>query len=176
MAPGELALTKFVVRWSWIVPEVILAYLIAYLIDIPGREFNQLLKPTDQADAGYFEKMNQGLEADLRDGRLLYDDTQFLVDLTGEWTECKLPYSYSRWLYDSENSDVSSKVRKWEQVVKALLPSRNIFRIDDFFLDPWNSRYDYLLVRSPQAVEAFLTWLKTQDNRYWTVINAAQST
>ncbi|MCZ2340255.1 MAG: hypothetical protein LC104_00490 [Bacteroidales bacterium] len=151
-----------------------MAYSITYLINVRGADFNQLLRPTHQADTAYFEEMVQGRESDLWDGMLPDDDMEFLVDLTGEWTLCKLPYPYSWLLNDIGKLDVLERVDTWELTLRALLPSKEIIRIDDFFFDQWNSRYDYLLVRYPQAVVEFIEWLRTQDHRYWTVLTTSR--
>jgi hypothetical protein len=43
---------------------------------------------------------------------------------------------------------------------------------DDFLIDPWNSRFDYLLVRHPREIEKFVDWLQTQDPLHWAKLPA----
>jgi hypothetical protein len=98
---------------------------------------------------------------------LLGNDTEFLVDLTGAWTLCKLPFRYSNLLPDVQNATTHAEIANWEERLRELLPSTEIFRIDDFLVDQWNSRYDYRLLHAPRAVQAFLEWLETQDPLHW---------
>jgi hypothetical protein len=136
-------------------------------MNINGTDFNRLMIPTHQATATYIDDRVKKQEADLWDGMLPDDDMEFLVDLTGEWTLCKLPYSYSNLMGDSHSIALLARVEKWEQSLRKLLPFKEIIRVDDFLVDEWESRYDYLLVRHPQAVKEFVEWLQTQDHRYW---------
>jgi hypothetical protein len=138
------------------------------MIKIPGVEFNRLLKPPYQTTSEYLDEMVR--EQDLWTGMLPDDDTDFLVDLTGEWTLCTLPYSYSIFIGDYTHLPVFARTKKWEQSLRKVLPSCEIIRLDDYLLEPWQVKYDYLLVRHPQAVEEFVEWLHTQDNRYWIVL------
>ena len=149
-----------------------MAYTVAYLIDIKGIDFNNLLAPTHRVDATYFDGAARGGESDLRDGILSGCDTEFLVDLTGLWTLCKLPYPYSCLLGDSRDATIIAKIEKWEHVLQLLLPYKNIYRIDDFLIEPLNSRFDYLLVRHPREIEWFIDWMQTQDRRYWAKLPA----
>ncbi len=81
------------------------------------------------------------------------DDMAFLVDLTGDWTLCTLPYKYTIFIGECTRLPMYARVKNWEQKLRKLLPSCDIYRIDKLLLDPWEVRYDYLLVRHPEAVQ-----------------------
>jgi hypothetical protein len=146
-----------------------LAHSIYYLIKIPGTEFNRLLKPNYQTTSAYLDEMVR--EQDLWTGMLPDDDTDFLVDLTGEWTLCTLPYPYSIFIGECTNLPMLNRIIKWEQKLRKLVPSREVWRIDEFLIEPWNVKYDYRLVRHPDAVQQLIEWLPTQDSRYWSLLD-----
>ena len=144
-----------------------MATAICYLIEVPGRAFNKLMRESHQAPDAHIDFLRKDNEADLWDGMFPDDNTEFLVDLTGPWTLCKIPCAYSALLCDSVDSSIVKQIGNWEQCLRTLLPSVVVIRVDDFLLEPWNARYDYLLIRNSEAVQQFLEWLPSQDSRYW---------
>lgn len=146
--------------------------VIVYLVDAKGSDFVRLLATNRQPISTYIDSLSSSKEMDLWDGILSNDDTEFLVDLTGVWTLCSLPYPYSCLLIETKHNILREKVERWEQSLLELLPSNTIYRIDDSLFGEWDIRYDYLLVRFPKALQDFVLWLETQDRHYWTLLNA----
>jgi hypothetical protein len=150
-----------------------MSFSIAYLIDLPGNRFNGFLDTHFQAPKSYLDVLMQSHDSDLWNGMFPNDDLEFLVDLTGEWTLCLLPHPYSTFFAasvppaDPKATEILNRVQKWEGTLRSILPDADIIRVDDYLLDQWNSRFDYLLVRDPQAVLGFLAWLQAQDSNNW---------
>ena len=141
-----------------------MAHAICYLIDLPGTYFNSLLDVSHRAPTEYVEKLQKSNEADFWDGLLPGNKTCFLSDLSGQWTLCKLPYSYYAWQQGPRTSEITA----WERLLRELVPSKTIIRVSDSLLDPWNAKYDYLLPRRREGVAQFVDWLESQDRQYWT--------
>ena len=144
-----------------------MSYSTCYLIHIRGTDFNGLMQPSHQIAQSQIDELVGKQEANMWDGMLIDSDIEFLVDLTGDWTLCKLPYAYSILLDDSQGNARLGKIKIWEHQIRQLVPDCEIVRMDDFYFDQWNSRYDYLLIRNPQGILAFLEWLQSQDHRHW---------
>ena len=142
---------------------------ICYLINIRGTDFNWLMRPSHQAPASQIDEMINQHESNLWEGLVPNNDTGFLVDLTGFWTLCKLPFPYSFLLQDRPDPALMKAVEEWQKRLRGLCPTCEIIRVDDFLVDQWNSRYDYLLIRDPLAIGAFIEWLRGQDRRHWSV-------
>lgn len=147
-----------------------MAYSITYLIDLPGTEFNQLLSPSRRADDAYFLSKAGSPVSDLWEGKLPANETEILVDLTGAWTLCMLPFAYSTLMDRNAAPATFDQIKNWEIELRSLIPDKQVLRVDDFLLEPWNSRHDHLLVRDPQAFNQLALWLQTQDERSWTAI------
>jgi hypothetical protein len=152
-----------------------LASSICYLIDVSGEEFNRLLEPSHRATVAYIRGLERSGEADLWDARLCENSTEFLVDLTGQWTLCKLPYTYTVFLAPDRNPPLFSRIGEWERSLRGLFPHATILRFDDYLLDPWNVESDYLLIRDPERLEKFVAWLSRQDGRYWSTLQTAEA-
>ncbi len=87
-----------------------MAYAICYLIKMPGAEFNLLQKPNHQVSETYLAEMAR--KQDLWDGMLPDDDMAFLVDLTGDWTLCTLPYKYTIFIGECTRLPMYARVQK----------------------------------------------------------------
>ena len=144
-----------------------MSYSICYLIDIRGVDFDALMKHPHHVSRTSIDEFVKLQEANLWDGMLINCEIEFLVDLTGDWTLCKLPCAYSALLAEQQSGEVVEIVEEWERQLRDLLPSCDIYRIDDFLFDQWNSRFDYRLIRRHQAIGAFLGWLQSQGRCHW---------
>jgi hypothetical protein len=140
------------------------------LVDLNGDEFNALMASGHQAPPEYLADMRDHNKIDLWNGMLVGNDTSFLVDLSGCWTLCILGYRYSVLLTGDDSTGIQTTVAEWEKALRKVIPFQTIYRVDDFLLNPWNARYDYLLTRNPEAVRQFISWLQTQNPMHWAMI------
>jgi hypothetical protein len=147
---------------------------VCYLIDMSGDEFNNLMPIERQSPLSWIAELRLRKKFGVWDGMLVGNSTSFLVDVTGIWTLCILGYPYSALLAHDEAVEIRSKIAEWELALRRIAPFQIIYRIDDFLLEQWNARSDYLMTRSPETLQNFISWLHSQDSLYWTTIPADQ--
>ena len=146
-----------------------MGYPICYLIAESGKIFNQILDPCCQVAPDYFAIHENSKLLDLRDIRLVNHSLEFTGDLTGRWTLCTLPYNFSLLSRSPEDERVTL-VYSWEKALRRKIPESLIIRVDDFIFDPWQCKFDYLLIRNLSAIQEFVLWLLAQDDRSWRIL------
>jgi hypothetical protein len=151
-----------------------MSYPICYLVDLNGDDFNALMASDYQAPPEYLAERRASTTFDMWKGMLVGNDDSFLVDLSGCWTLCVLGYSYSGLLADDDSTGIKTTVAEWENALRKAVPFQAIYRVDDFLLEPWNARSDYLFTRDPEAVRQYIAWLQTQDPVYWAMLPVSE--
>lgn len=147
-----------------------MAHPICYFIDLNGEEFNALMEPCHQATHEYIAGLRDRNEFGLWDGMLPNSSMIFDVDLSGVWTLCILPRSYSGLLNGQKSDEFHAEIAEWEKCLRRIVPSQRVFRFDNLLLDQWDVEYDYRMTRDPEAIRRFIAWLPSQDPRYWSKV------
>jgi hypothetical protein len=144
-----------------------MSYSIIYIVDLPGRLFNQLLPaesrlPTEDIEV-YAET---GAEHEVT---LSHTEEVVGVELSGCVTRICLSYKYSWYVLDAKTKDA---VERWERHLRQIVPDVKIARLGEHLMDSWEqiastSARDGFWYRRPELVAEFFQWLETQDREQW---------
>ena len=132
-----------------------MGYSVCYLIDVPGREFNEIQDPQYRASDRKLEEFTQS--ACLWDGKLSGSSIEYLVELSGTLTVVFLTIKASAYKYAVE---VREHVEHWEGILHSILSDTKIMRVDELNLEEWESISEEFWFREVGAFDRAWQWFQ----------------